>query len=68
MDYKIFDTEAEAMEYSHEAALASGHGNVGDTIQYWYSWRETANGKWAVQCPDGTEAEPIWKEENNETY
>jgi len=61
MDYLIFDTEQEAMAYSHAEAVRHGHGKLNSTIQYWWAWRETVDGKWAVQCPDGTEEEPIWK-------
>jgi len=68
MRYRMFETEAEAMEHSHAKAIEMGCGRANDITQYWYSWKETANGKWAVQCPEGTETEPVWKEENNETY
>ncbi len=61
MGYKIFDTEPEARQYSHAEALSRGHGMKASIIQYWWEWRETIDGKWAVQCPDGTEAEPEWK-------
>lgn len=61
MKWLVFDTEDEAAEYSHGEAIFYKRGGAGMVIQYWYSWRETANGKWAVQCPDGTEAEPVWK-------
>lgn len=59
--YLIFATEQEAMQYSHGIAIQHGHGKAGNTIQHWYSWRETADRKWAVQCPEGTEPEPEWK-------
>lgn len=59
--YKIFETEQEAIEYSHSIAIQHGHGKPENTIQYWYAWKETIDGKWAVQCPDGTYDEPEWK-------
>lgn len=60
--YLIFDTELEAIEYSHAKAIEMGFGKTGDICQYWYGWRETTNGKWAMQCPEGTEQEPEWRE------
>lgn len=68
MKWVIFETEAEAYAYSHAEALRCGHGMPGNTIQYWWEIRQCADGRWAVKCPDGMEAEPVWKEENNETY
>lgn len=65
MLYRIFETEELAKEYSQAIAYDNGC-NEHTSTQYWYSWRETADGRWAVQCPDGTETEPVWKEENNE--
>ena len=61
MKYLIFDTEAEAMEYSHNEAIQKGLGKDTDICQYWYNWKETVDGKWAIQCPEGTETEPEWK-------
>ena len=61
MKYLIFNTEAEARAYSHAEAVKCGYGKTNDTIQYWWAWRETIDGKWAVQCHDGTEEEPTWK-------
>ena len=61
MKYLIFDTEQGAMNYSHQKATEHGRGSIGDTIQYWYGWQETIDGKWAVQCPEGTE-QPELKE------
>jgi hypothetical protein len=61
MLYILFDTEQEAKDYSHAEAIARGHGLAEHTIQYWLAWRETIDGRWAVQCPDGSEEEPIWK-------
>lgn len=65
MMYLIFDTEAEAKEYSHNEAVKRGHGKPNNTVQYWWIWRETIDGKWAVQCPEGTKT-PTLKEYNNE--
>lgn len=59
--YLIFDTEQQAMEYSHDIAIEHGHGMPQHTIQYWYAWRKTIDGKWAVQCPEGIEPEPVWE-------
>ena len=59
--YKIFSTEQEAKDYSHTEAIAHGHGLPKHTIQYWWAWRETIDGKWAVECPDGDTEEPTWK-------
>lgn len=59
--YKLFDTELDAIEYSHNIAIQYGHGLPESTIQYWYAWRRTADGLWAVQCPEGTEPEPTWE-------
>lgn len=65
MLYILFDTEAEAREYSHAEAVKRGHGLDGHTIQYWWAWRETSNGKWAVQCPEGTDS-PEFNEVNED--
>ena len=65
--YKIFETELEAMDFSHSVAIIHGLGKAGDTCQYWYAWRQTANNKWAVQCPEGTYDEPKWMDEEIET-
>ena len=59
--YKIFETKLEAMEYSHSIAIGYGHGKPENTLQYWYAWKETIDGKWAVECPEGAEPEPEWK-------
>lgn len=59
----MFETETDAMAYSHAEAIKRGCG-AGNVTQYWYSWKETANGKWAVQCPDGTETPEFMGEEN----
>lgn len=64
--YKIFCTEAEAMQYSHQIAIEHGRGKATDVIQYWYGWRETTDGKWAVRCPEGTET-PEFLEVTDET-
>lgn len=61
MMWLIFNTKAEAYEYSHMAAIEHNRGRSTDTIQYWWLVRKTANGKWAVQCPDGNQ-EPIFEE------
>ena len=61
MAYMMFDTEQEAKDYSHAEAIRRGFGRDGDICQYWWAWRETIDGKWAVQCPDGSKEEPIWK-------
>jgi len=61
MGYKVFATEREACDYSHAKAIEMGLGKVDDICQYWYEWKETADGKWAIQCPEGTEPEPKWK-------
>lgn len=58
--FRIFDTEADALAFSHDEAVKMGLGKEGDICQYWYDHRQTANGKWAVQCPEGTETEPDW--------
>jgi len=51
MDYKIFDTAEEAKQYKHDGK---------------YNKRETIDGKWAVQCPEGTET-PEFPEIQDET-
>lgn len=61
MGYKIYFTLLEAKTYSHNEAVARKRGQVGQTIQYWWSWRETIDGRWAVNCDTGTEPEPEWK-------
>lgn len=65
MNYKLFDTEAKAQEYSHAKAVVMGLGQEGDICQYWYGWRQTKDGKWAVQCPEGNE-EPEFEEAEND--
>lgn len=59
--YLIFDTETQARNFSHAAAVSRGLGGEDDVCQYWYQWRETIDGRWAVQCPEGNEPEPQWK-------
>lgn len=61
MMYLIFDTEAEAKEYSHNEAVKRGHGKPTSTLQYWWIWLMTIDNKWAVQCPEG-DASPIFPE------
>jgi len=53
--YIIFDTLIESQAYSNQKAISMGTGQPSDVIQYWHIIRETKDGKWAVQCPDGTE-------------
>jgi len=55
MEWLVFDTEQEAIDYSHSVALEHGHGKPENTIQYWWIWKQTIDNKWAVQCPEGTE-------------
>lgn len=59
--YLVFDTEQEAMAYSHDKAVAMRCGTGSHPVQYWYSWVRTIDGKWAIQCPEGTE-EPEFEE------
>lgn len=61
MGYRIFNTEAQAKAFSHAEAVNKGRGREIDTIQYWYSWRETIDNKWAVECPEGSD-NPIFPE------
>jgi len=60
--YKIFDTQEEALSFSHEKAVSMGNGNPNNGFEYWYAIRKTIDGKWAIECPEGTEPEPIWEE------
>lgn len=64
MKWIIFVTEDEAYEYSHAEAVRYGHGMPGDTIQYWWEIRQCADGRWAVQCPEGTEEAEFEEVEN----
>lgn len=61
MDWLVLETEEEAKAHSNAKAVEMGSGKPSDIIQYWYIWRETADGKWAVQCPEGNE-EPEFEE------
>ena len=53
MKYLIFNTKEEAESYSHDEAVRHNRGRENDVIQFWWTIRETADNKWAVQCPDG---------------
>jgi hypothetical protein len=55
MQYKVFNTEQEAKSYSHAEAVLRGVGQAEHTCQYWWLIRQTKEGNWAVQCPEGTE-------------
>lgn len=63
MKWMIFETETEARAYSHEEAVRRGKGKDDDIIQYWWTVKKTAIGKWAVCCPEGTE-EPEFEEQD----
>lgn len=65
MKYLIFITEVDAKAYSHTEAVKCGYGKPGDTIQYWWAWRETVDEKWAVECPEGTDS-PEFNEVNED--
>ena len=59
MKWLVFETEQEAIDYSHNVAVRHGHGKPENTIQYWWAWKQTVDNKWAVQCPEGTETPEI---------
>lgn len=63
--YSLFKTEEDAKQYSHNEAVKRGHGKPNNTVQYWWIWRKTKDGKWAVQCPEGT-VEPEFEEIQND--
>lgn len=51
MKYLIYNTEAEARERSLQEALNRG-ASPSTVTQYWWSWRETSGGQWALLIPD----------------
>ena len=51
MKYLIYNTEAEARERSLQEALNRG-ASPSTVTRYWWSWRETLSGQWALMIPD----------------
>ena len=51
MKYLIFETEIGAQTRSAQEYLNRG-GISSDVTKYWWSWRETAAGTWALCIPD----------------
>ena len=51
MKYLIYNTESEARERSLQEALNRG-ASPASVTQYWWSWRETADDKFALSIPD----------------
>lgn len=51
MKYLIYNTESEARERSLQEALSRG-ASPSTVTQYWWAWRETSDGKWALCVPD----------------
>lgn len=51
MKYLIFNTESEARERSFQEALNRGASQATVT-QYWWSWRQTNDDKFALCIPD----------------
>lgn len=51
MKYLIYNTESEARERSLQEALTRG-SSPATVTRYWWSWRETADSKWALCIPD----------------
>lgn len=51
MKYLIYNTVSEARERSLQEALSRG-ASPSTVTQYWWSWRETSDGKWALCIPE----------------
>jgi hypothetical protein len=51
MKYLIFETELGAKTRSAQEYLNRG-GIASDVTKYWWSWRETLAGAWALFIPD----------------
>lgn len=61
MRWIVFDSKEMADAFSHLEAIIRGLGKQGDICQYWWIVKPTKDGKWAVQCPQGS-AEPEFEE------
>ena len=44
MKYLECSTKADAMERSHNIAVANGSGKPGQVTQYWHGWHEAEDG------------------------
>ena len=63
MKYLIFETELGAKTRSAQKYLNRG-GIASDVTKYWWSWRETAAGAWALCIPDGDTSELTEQEQS----
>ena len=50
MKYLIFETEMSAQTRSAQEAVNRGSDDT-DVTQYWWVWRETVEGEWALCIP-----------------
>lgn len=51
MKYLIFETELGAKTRSAQETAGRGSNNT-DVTRYWWNWRETASGGWALRISD----------------